>query len=925
MGPHGRKLRASSVTLLGAALCSTLTFGQTRLPQLDEVLARSLLTRGGGTEIQHAQGCSPGWQAAFGGRDGTDGLIRAATVFDDGSGPALIVGGTFTSAGGALATNVARWDGVQWSALGAGLPGEVKALAVHDDGTGPALYAAGELEATGTLFGNVARWNGATWVDVGFSGPGRVEALISHTDAAGRALVAGGQFVLVVGGAAVAINVAQRSSGAWSALPGASVPTVLSFATFDDGQGPALFVGAEGDFQLAGATSRAAAKWSNGAWSPIGGASLQRTKSLAVVDDGGGPALYAAGASGSIQGSPLVRLQSTPQGASWVGVATPLSVTNVLAIGAFDAGSGERLHAVDSNAVQRLDGGVWTTAVELPAPSPPTSGAIAAGLPVFDAGGGAALHVFGAFGAAPQDPLHHIARVAGSTLHPLGATGAIERPAHVSVAFGVGPARRWITPRLRTNPTGASAWFLDAWDGAQWSTLGEVTGGDVEALEARDFGASAGLYVGGTFDSIGGVAARGVARWDGAAWSALGSGIEGRVRALAFYDAGQGPRLYAGGRFQAAGGVAAANIAAWDGAGWSEVGGGTTPWNPLNHVGVLTLEVFDLFGASKLYVGGDFAFVGGQPATAVASWDGAAWSALGAGLPFITGPGQVQTLARFDDGSGPALYAAGLFLTPGVQLPFGIARWDGQQWSSVGGAHTFPDPVEHRLHVFDDGDGPELVLGAGTITTPNGAFSGLARWDGTSWRGFGAGLPGNVLSISVYDDGAGRALHIGGDFAGSEAGDAYVAVWRGCPAAIGGVYCAPAVVNSTGASASLGASGSALVAEDTVTLVARDLPMSSFGVFLTSTTRAFVPGYNGSVGALCLGGGIGLYTRPGEVQSSGQSGELALGLDLAATPVPGGATAVLPGDTWHFQVWYRDSSLLGAASNFSSGLTLQFE
>lgn len=808
---------------------------------------------------------------------------------------------------------------------GVGLPGTVKALAVHDDGSGPALYAAGELEPSGGPLGKVARWNGTAWVDVGFSASGRVEALISYTDGAGRALIAGGQFVLVTGGGAVATNVAQLSNGGWSALPGASVPTVLSFASYDDGQGPALVVGATGDFQIAGATSRAAAQWSNGVWSPIGGPSLLRTNCLAVVDDGAGPILYAAGPSAVIMGPPLVRLQSSPQGASWVGVATPFGVTNVLAVGAFDAGAGERLHAVFSEAVQRLDGGVWSSVAPLPPPSPPTGGPLTTGLSVLDAGSGAALHVFGPFGAAPEDPLHHIARVAGNTLQPLGAAGAIEHPAHVAVAFGVGSARRWVTPRLRTNPAGAAAWFLDAWDGAQWSTLGEVTGGEVEALEARDFGAGAALYAGGTFDTIGGVAARGVARFDGVAWSALGSGIEGRVRALALYDAGQGPRLYAGGRFQAAGGVAAANLATWDGAGWIEVGGGTAPWSPTISADVITLEVFDLFGATKLYVGGDFAFVGGQPAISIASWDGAAWSALGAGLSLITNPGRVQALARFDGGAGPALFAAGLFLAPGAQLPLGIARWDGQQWSHVGGANTFPDPVEHRLHVFDDGDGPELVLGAGRIATQNGEFHGVARWDGTRWRGVGPGLPGNVICLSVYDDGAGRALYCGGDFAGSEAGDAYVALWRGCPAVIGDVYCAPAVVNSTGASVELSATGSALVAEDDVTLVASRLPLRSFGVFLTGTTRGSVPGYNGSVGTLCLGGGIGLYTRPGEVQSSGATGELALGLDLASTPVPGGATAVMPGDTWHFQVWYRDATFLGAVSNFSSGLTLQFE
>ena len=40
-------------------------------------------------------------------------------------------------------------------------------------------------------------------------------------------------------------------------------------------------------------------------------------------------------------------------------------------------------------------------------------------------------------------------------------------------------------------------------------------------------------------------------------------------------------------------------------------------------------------------------------------------------------------------------------------------------------------------------------------------------------------------------------------------------------------------------------------------------------------------------------------------------------------PTPVGAQAVLPGDTWHFQCWYRDANP-GVTSNFSDGLSITF-
>src|SRR5262245_19520290 len=83
--------------------------------------------------------CGPGWgpPAEFP-MAGVNGVVRATAIYDDGTGPALYVAGTFTGAGGVFANHVANWDGLNWSQLGTGTDGVVFALAVHDDGSGMA-------------------------------------------------------------------------------------------------------------------------------------------------------------------------------------------------------------------------------------------------------------------------------------------------------------------------------------------------------------------------------------------------------------------------------------------------------------------------------------------------------------------------------------------------------------------------------------------------------------------------------------------------------------------------------------------------------------------------------------------------------------------------------------------------------------------
>jgi hypothetical protein len=78
--------------------------------------------------------------------------IAALEVFDDGSGPALFVAGTFTHVGGPggiPAQNIARWNG-QWSAVGPGMGfGGTWDMAVYNDPRGPSLFMAGDFNTAG--------------------------------------------------------------------------------------------------------------------------------------------------------------------------------------------------------------------------------------------------------------------------------------------------------------------------------------------------------------------------------------------------------------------------------------------------------------------------------------------------------------------------------------------------------------------------------------------------------------------------------------------------------------------------------------------------------------------------------------------------------------------------------------------------------
>ncbi len=139
----------------------------------------------------------------------------------------------------------------------------------------------------------------------------------------------------------------------------------------------------------------------------------------------------------------------------------------------------------------------------------------------------------------------------------------------------------------------------------------------------------------------------------------------------------------------------------------------------------------------------------------------------------------------------------------------------------------------------------------------------------------------------------------------------------------GVTYCDPANPGSHGLSGSILAMGSDVVSENALTLLAEDLPLGEFGIFLNGTGNGVTPLAGGSSGNLCLSTSLGRYNQASEVFFTGDLGTASLLLDLDDTPTPNGRISVLAGQTWYFQAWFRDTP--ASTSNFTSAVAVVFQ
>jgi hypothetical protein len=382
---------------------------------------------------------------------------------------------------------------------------------------------------------------------------------------------------------------------------------------------------------------------------------------------------------------------------------------------------------------------------------------------------GSNLYVGGSFVTADGLTITKIARWDGSTWSALGyeAPLGVDDQNHVS-ALAVLGSDLYVGGYFNT-AGGIAANNIAKWDGSSWSALGDEPNQGMDSVVLALAVSGNDLYVGGDFSTAGGIAANLVAKWDGSSWSALGSGIGGIVAGGVVppdvYALGvSGSDLYVGGIFSTAGGIAANSIAKWDGSSWSALGSGVDNAAP-NALVVL---------GTNLYAGGAFTIAGGLGVDSIAKWDGSTWSPLGSGLP---SPVNAMVV------SGRNLYVGGwrgYYGSPAMTAY--IATWDGNSWSSLGSASggtmtnidlTIGDYASVNAFAVS---GSNLYVG-GFFTSVNGiAATNIAKWDGTHWSALGSGLNGSLTALAV----SGGDVYAGGWF--SRAGGiaaTNVAKWNG--------------------------------------------------------------------------------------------------------------------------------------------------
>ncbi|MCC7395587.1 MAG: hypothetical protein IT455_00810 [Planctomycetes bacterium] len=424
-----------------------------------------------------------GWSPLGG---GTNGATWAIEVRGNGD---VVVGGDFTQAGGVAATNIARWNGLTWSAM-PGLPVSVYgvralAIAANDDviavvdgfvyrfdGVAWSAIGAGTVGVAGTIdsvrtlangellgivhhttAGRVVRFDGTVWSPVG--------ATIGGLVTAGRSIagdyVAVGLFKQIAG---VEVASAARWDGVgWRPLFAGSDGTVMALDADANG-----VIVAGGDFQsLAGVACNRIARFDGATWNALGGGIDGPVEVVLACRNGdvvaAGPFFTASGISTQRiaqwrAGAGSVRTWQTMAGGVNGAVRALIELPNgdVVATGEFTMAGG-----VPVPRIARWNGTVW---------SPLGAGLDLAGTRLLlDADG--SLIVGGMFTSAGGVPANNIARWDGSSWSSLGA-GV---PGVVGAMARMGDGTLAVLLASSTSPTNLLLWNGGAWSqGTLWST-----------------------------------------------------------------------------------------------------------------------------------------------------------------------------------------------------------------------------------------------------------------------------------------------------------------------------------------------------------------------------------------------------------------------------------------------------------------------
>jgi hypothetical protein len=618
------------------------------------------------SHIAHYNTATHQWSALGGGVNN-----RVYAIISNGR--YVYVGGYFTHAGNVNATDLAVWDNQTqtWSKVGnadlvhAVTSPSVKALAFDNQGH---LIVGGQFDTIGGLSTpNIAKWNGSTWSKLG-AGVGDTNAEVDALAVSGNDLYAGGTFTTP------SYSVAHWNGSSWSGLGSGLIHSFYKDVYAVAVSGSNVYIGGSfdtvtdsgGDLSV-----KNIARWNGSHWSSLGTGIDASVYTLGV--DGSGN-LYAGGQYNTAGGTTVNKI-AVWNGSSWAALRNPES---------FNAGTSSNVYSLVVSGNDVFVGGAMTTAGDF--------------------------------------EVNHVAR-----------------------------------------------WNIVA---QNWFSLGGGTDQTVNAVAVK----GADVYVGGQFQSTGGVVTHAIARWNvmSQTWSSLGSGLAGCEAFLCYLPSVNsilivGDDVYVGGNFNSAGGIAVHGIARWNiiDKHWHALGSGMGCSTPLCAPQVLTM----VFDGSCVIVGGSFSSAGGVTASNLAQWCGSSWSNVvwNDGTDHIVQTNKSVDALAYDSSLG-VLYVGGAFTAP-VPYVFWMGYRDG----------VYPIANENLNGAVNAIalQGSAIYVG-GEFTSASGvaAASYVARQSGSNfhWTAVGSGFDGPVRALAIQ----GHSLVAGGDFLNSGAiGVTHVAKFNG--------------------------------------------------------------------------------------------------------------------------------------------------
>jgi hypothetical protein len=629
------------------------------------------------------------------------------------------------------------WDGLQWStmaqAYGSG-------IFVYDLAfVGDTLYLAGLFtNVNGVAVTNLAKWDGTSWSSIGFNGMATVLAVD------GNNLYVGGAFTNAAAGGLTVTNVGYWDGNAWHALGnGLGIYSGTSFGVNAIALKSGL-VYAGGLFTNSGSLLMTnLAVWDGTRWSAVGGGANNNVFALAF--NGGN--LFAGGYF-TQAGTTLANCIAQWDGVHWSalgsGVSGGIPLSSVFRLAVLNG-------SVYASGAFTSAGGVQTT--NIAAWNDSSWSALGLGVSssvarVFSTGTN--LLMGGNFLLAGGIIANGLAAWDGSNWSTLGTPGRENGISSTVMSIGGSGTNLLIGGMTFPAAGQTNAIRIARFDGTRFYPVGPGLNSNVVAVAA----VGTNYYAGGLFTGNGtgnGPLAYHMAHWDGTNWSSLNNTAFATVSRLA----ARGNDLFIAGYF----GIAAANQEAWWLARWD----GTNFWSVLNYPTNVTFNsmYFDNIGFSALAVDGTNIYASGRltltecdslfnnctDCVYAVHFDGTyAWP-MGTGL---------NTNATAIAVVGTNVYFAGPFVTnAGGVTVSQIARWNGANWTDVGGGVIGKGAINALASV-----GTNLYAG-GTFTNLGGiTVSRIAKWDGTTWLPLGSGVSSTVSALYA----SGSDLFAGGNF-----------------------------------------------------------------------------------------------------------------------------------------------------------------